>query len=124
MPKSCGNTKSGCAKRSETTTGILILESRPDDLLIWSVATAPDARRSGIGNELLAAAESRARELPKCVIRLYTGELLVDNIAWYQRRGYAIERLEALSDRRIVHMIENTRGRVKWQDALKERSHF
>ena len=47
---------------------------------------------SGIGNELLAAAESRARDLPECVIRLYTGELLVDNVAWYQRRGYAIER--------------------------------
>jgi ribosomal protein S18 acetylase RimI-like enzyme len=97
-------------EEGETTTGILILESRRDDLLIWSVATAPDARRSGIGNELIAAAESRARDLPKCVIRLYTGELLVDNIAWYQRRGFAIERLEALSDRRIVHMIKKLEG--------------
>jgi ribosomal protein S18 acetylase RimI-like enzyme len=94
----------------ETTTGILILESRPDDLLIWSIATAPEARRSGIGNELLAAAENRARELRKNIIRLYTGELLVDNVAWYQRRGFAIERLEALSDRRIVHMIKKLEG--------------
>jgi hypothetical protein len=34
----------------------------------------------------------------------------VDNIAWYQRRGFAIERLEALSDRRIVHMIKKLEG--------------
>ncbi|HEX3182641.1 MAG TPA: GNAT family N-acetyltransferase [Beijerinckiaceae bacterium] len=94
----------------ETTTGILILESRPDDLLIWSIATAPEARRSGIGNELLAAAENRARELRKNIIRLYTGELLVDNVAWYQRRGYAIERTEAMSDRRVVHMKKTLQG--------------
>jgi GNAT superfamily N-acetyltransferase len=86
--------------------GVLILEPRASDLLIWSVATAPDRRGAGLGNRLLAAADVRARELGKDVIRLYTGELLVDNVAWYQRRGYAIERTEAMSDRRIVHMMK------------------
>jgi N-acetylglutamate synthase-like GNAT family acetyltransferase len=90
--------------------GVLILEPRSDDLLIWSVATAPDARGTGLGNKLLAGADMRARELGKDVIRLYTGELLVDNVAWYQRRGYAIERTEALSDRTIVHMIKKIEG--------------
>jgi ribosomal protein S18 acetylase RimI-like enzyme len=84
--------------------GVLILEPRPEDLLIWSVATAPDARRVGLGNRLLAAAETRARELGKRMMRLYTGELLVNNVAWYQRHGYAIERTEAMNDRRVVHM--------------------
>jgi GNAT superfamily N-acetyltransferase len=90
--------------------GVLILEPRPDDLLIWSVATAPDARRTGIGNGLLVAAGARARALGKHVIRLYTGELLVDNIAWYQRRGFAIEHTEVMSDRRIVHMKKTLKG--------------
>jgi ribosomal protein S18 acetylase RimI-like enzyme len=90
--------------------GVLILEPGSDDLLIWSVATAPDARGTGLGNRLLVAAETRARELGKDLIRLYTGELLVDNVAWYQRRGYAIERTEALSDRRIVHMKKTIKG--------------
>jgi ribosomal protein S18 acetylase RimI-like enzyme len=90
--------------------GVLILETRAGDLLIWSVATAPDARGAGLGNRLLAAAEVRARELGKDVIRLYTGELLVDNVAWYRRRGYAIERTEAMSDRRVVHMIKTIEG--------------
>jgi N-acetylglutamate synthase-like GNAT family acetyltransferase len=90
--------------------GVLILELRPDDLLIWSVATAPDSRRGGLGNELLAAAEVRARELGKRVVRLYTGERLLDNVAWYQRRGYAIERTETLHDRRVVHMTKTIEG--------------
>jgi ribosomal protein S18 acetylase RimI-like enzyme len=90
--------------------GILILQSRADDLLIWSVATAPHARGSGLGNQLLAAAETRAQALGKPIIRLYTGELLVDNIAWYQRRGYMVERTEAMPDRRIVHMKKTLEG--------------
>jgi ribosomal protein S18 acetylase RimI-like enzyme len=90
--------------------GVLILQPRPDDLLIWSVATAPQARGGGIGNALLAFAETRARDLGKRVIRLYTGEPLVDNIAWYKRRGYVIERSEARSDRTIVHMIKTLAG--------------
>jgi GNAT superfamily N-acetyltransferase len=94
----------------DNVSGVLILEPRPDDLLIWSVATAPGARGGGLGNRLLVAAETRARELGKDLIRLYTGELLVDNVAWYQRRGYAIERTEALSDRRIVHMKKTIKG--------------
>jgi ribosomal protein S18 acetylase RimI-like enzyme len=90
--------------------GVLILEPRSDDLLIWSVATAPEARQAGLGNGLLAAAEVRARELGKSAMRLYTGELLVDNVAWYRRRGYAVERIEAMGDRRIVHMIKKLEG--------------
>jgi RimJ/RimL family protein N-acetyltransferase len=97
-------------ENGDALTGVLILEPRPDDLLIWSVATAPDARGSGLGNRLLAAAENRAHELGKRLIRLYTGELLVDNIGWYRRRGYAIERTEAMSDRRIVHMKKTIEG--------------
>ena len=95
---------------SDRLAGVLILEPRTDDLLIWSVATAPQARSRGIGNALLAFAETRARELGKRIIRLYTGEPLVDNIAWYKRRGYVIERTEARSDRRIVHMVKNLEG--------------
>jgi len=87
--------------------GVLILELRPDDMLLWSVATAPAMRGTGLGNRLLAASEARARELGRRCVRLYTGEQLVDNIAWYERHGYVRERIEQLDDRRIVHMAKH-----------------
>jgi ribosomal protein S18 acetylase RimI-like enzyme len=87
--------------------GALILEPRPADLLIWSVATAPAAQGRGLGNRLLAAAEARAKELNLSTMRLYTGQKLVSNVAWYQRHGYAIERIEERPDRTVVHMVKN-----------------
>ena len=94
------------ADEPEGLGGVLILQPRPEDLLIWSVATAPFARTRGVGNRMLAFAEMRARELEVTSIRLYTGEPLTANIAWYTRHGYAHECLEDMGDRRIVHLIK------------------
>jgi ribosomal protein S18 acetylase RimI-like enzyme len=86
--------------------GVLILEPRSDDLLIWSVATAPRAQGSGTGNAMLAFAEVRARALGQTCIRLYTGQPLTFNIAWYQRHGYAHESTEDMGDRVVVNLIK------------------
>ena len=86
--------------------GALILEPRPGDLLIWSIAANPAAQRSGIGNRLLAAAEERARQLGRKAIRLYTGQALTHNVAWYSRHGYRVEGVEQMPDRAIVHMVK------------------
>ncbi|MFI5412230.1 GNAT family N-acetyltransferase [Kaistia sp. UC242_56] len=86
--------------------GLLVLEKRPKDLLVWSVAVSPVAQGQGVGNRLLDFAETRARDLKRWKLRLYTGEKLVENIAWYQRHGYAIEGREVLEDRTIVHMLK------------------
>jgi ribosomal protein S18 acetylase RimI-like enzyme len=87
--------------------GVLILQARADHLLIWSVATAPAAQGSGVGNRLLAFAEAHARGLGLRCIRLYTGEPLTGNIAWYQRHGYVYEHTEQMPDRRLVHLIKH-----------------
>ncbi len=86
--------------------GVLILKPRDEDLLIWSIATAPRLHGQGVGRRLLAAAEERARALGLRVMRLYTGEKLTHNIVWYERHGYARERVEDLGDRRAVHMMK------------------
>ena len=94
------------AEREGTLHGVLILEPRAHDVLIWSVATAPQAQGQGVGNQMLAFAESRARELGLTCMRLYTGEPLTLNIAWYTRHGYAYERTEDMGDRRAVHLVK------------------
>jgi ribosomal protein S18 acetylase RimI-like enzyme len=86
--------------------GALILEVRAEDLLIWSLATDPGARGSGLGRSLLGFAETRAHAHGRRLVRLYTGEKLTANIAWYGRHGYALERIEELADRRAVHMVK------------------
>ena len=98
------------AESASRLEGILILAPRADDLLIWSIATAPGVQRTGLGNRLLAAAEQRADELGICTLRLYTGEPLAGNIAWYERHGYGRERVEDLGDRRVVHMVKHLHG--------------
>lgn len=86
----------------------LALEHHDDALLIWSVATRPDAEGRGYGGRLLDLAERRARETGARRITLYTGEKLPHNVAWYQRRGFSIDRVEDLGDRRAVHMSKPT----------------
>jgi ribosomal protein S18 acetylase RimI-like enzyme len=95
------------AERDGALDGVLILEPRPDDLLIWSVATAPQAQGRGIGNTMLAFTEMRARDLGRTCIRLYTGQPLTFNIAWYTRHGYVHESTEDMGDRVRVNLIKH-----------------
>lgn len=92
------------AEAAGAPAGALVLDPHPDHLMIWSVAVDPAHQGVGFGDELLAAAEARARDLDLSELRLYTGDKLVRNIDWYARRGYATARVEDLPDRRLVHM--------------------
>jgi ribosomal protein S18 acetylase RimI-like enzyme len=94
------------AEERDQLRGVLILEPRPDDMLIWSIAAAPDAQRQGIGQIMLDAAEVRADQLNRTTMRLYTGAVLEGLIRWYHRHGYQIECHEELPDRHITHMIK------------------
>jgi N-acetylglutamate synthase-like GNAT family acetyltransferase len=87
--------------------GALILQPRAGDMLLWSIAADPTAQGSGLGGALLRATDERARQLGLPVVRLYTGTLLRHLVEWYGRHGYAVERVEALSDRSITHMIKH-----------------
>lgn len=91
---------------AEGLAGALVLKINPDHVLIWSIAVAPAAQGRRLGSRLLALAEERARQLGLTTLRLHTGEKLRTNVEWYQRSGYAAERIEALPDRRLVHMIK------------------
>ena len=68
--------------------GLLILVAEPGALLIKNVAVAPTRQGEGIGRELMAHAEAEARARGLGSLRLYTHELMVENIAFYGRIGY------------------------------------
>ena len=88
----------------EALRGVLALEAEPRALLIWSIAASPKAQGAGLGGVMLDFAHGRARELSLPALRLYTGQKLQSNVDWYRRRGFAIDRIEALADRTVVHM--------------------
>ncbi|MBL8589007.1 MAG: GNAT family N-acetyltransferase [Methylobacteriaceae bacterium] len=92
------------AEEDGQALGALALEQDGDALLIWSVATHPQAQGRGLGNLMLDLAHRRAREAGARRISLYTGEKLTSNVEWYLRRGFSIDRVEDMGDRRAVHM--------------------
>ena len=69
--------------------GLVVLEEQPDGLLLENVAVKPAAQGKGRGRALIAFAEQEAQRRGFTKIRLYTHELMVENIALYQRLGFS-----------------------------------
>ena len=86
--------------------GMLVLLDRPDHLLIENVAVDPVHQRKGYGKVLLAFAEREARERSHDQIRLYTNELMTENIALYRSFGYREMHREEISGGRLVFMAK------------------
>lgn len=101
------------AEDGDSLAGVLILQPRHEDLLIWSIACDPARQGRGLGARLLAATETRAGQLGVPDIRLYTGQKLAANVAWYGRHGYRVEHLEPLADRTLVHMVKRLSKHVQ-----------
>lgn len=76
------------AERDGAMVGVLVLRSEPDHLLLDTIAVAPAAQRLGIGATMLDFAEGEARRRGHPEVRLYTNELMTENIAYYPRHGY------------------------------------
>ena len=76
------------AERGEIM-GLVVLEERPDGLLLDNIAVKPSAQGAGRGQALMAFAEQEAARRGFTEIRLYTNALMTENIAWYRRLGFA-----------------------------------
>ena len=68
--------------------GVIVLIPGGDHLLVENVAVAPNAQGRGLGRELMAFAERRAAELGMAELRLYTNQLMTENLALYPALGY------------------------------------
>lgn len=82
----------------------LALDVQADHVMIWSVAVAPVHQQRGLGRRLMAFAETRARELQRPELRLFTNARMAGNVALYRRLGYSETRRDELPDRVLVHM--------------------
>ncbi|CAB3833608.1 GNAT family N-acetyltransferase [Achromobacter animicus] len=70
--------------------GLIVLIPEPDDscMLLDNIAVSPTAQGKGHGRTLLQWAEDTAHRAGFSRIRLYTQEVMTENIAIYTRRGY------------------------------------
>ena len=73
----------------QSVEGLIVLVAEPECLLLDNVAVRPEAQGRGYGRLLLEFAERWARAAGLSCIRLYTHERMAENIALYERAGYA-----------------------------------
>jgi amino-acid N-acetyltransferase len=74
------------AREGERIVAAAAVERYGSAGLLRSVVVAPDRRGSGLGRDIVAAAEARARELGIRDLYLLTETA----IAWFPRLGYAV----------------------------------
>jgi ribosomal protein S18 acetylase RimI-like enzyme len=68
--------------------GILVLEETPEGFLLDNIAILPEGQGKGYGRALIEFAEAEARRRAFAEIRLYTHEMMTENIALYTRIGF------------------------------------
>lgn len=84
--------------------GVLVLMIATDHMLVYNVAVSPAYQKRGLGRQLLAWAEQEARQAGYTRLRLYTNELMVENIGLYRRLGYVEIAREPYLGSTLVHM--------------------
>jgi GNAT superfamily N-acetyltransferase len=68
--------------------GYLVLRAQSDHVLLDNVAVSRDWQGRGVGRQLLAFVEDRARNCGRGEIRLFTHETMTENIEFYGHHGY------------------------------------
>lgn len=72
----------------DPVVGVIVLIGQDDGLLVENVAVSPAAQGTGIGRRLMEFAEQQAMALGLRRLRLYTNEVMIENLAIYARLGY------------------------------------
>jgi GNAT superfamily N-acetyltransferase len=68
--------------------GLIVLVPEPDHLLLDNIAVDPARHGQGIGRALLDFADAEARRRGYAELRLYTHQMMTENIALYSRIGW------------------------------------
>lgn len=99
------------AWRDGELVGMITVVVESDGVLVQNVAVAPQTQGTGLGSRLLAHAEQIARDAGKPKLRLYTNEAMVENVAFYRRRGFSeVRRAEEHGYRRVFFVKDLATG--------------
>ncbi|MBN9315796.1 MAG: GNAT family N-acetyltransferase [Devosia sp.] len=90
----------------ERLVGLIEMVLRDDHLWIENVAVSPSAQGRGIGRQLLARAEDRARRAGRTETRLLTNGAFAANISLYERVGYVVTHTEPYLGGVTVYMTK------------------
>jgi ribosomal protein S18 acetylase RimI-like enzyme len=102
----------------DVLVGLIEIIDEKNRLLIENVAVSPNFQRQGLGSKLMAHAEEVAASLGCERVWLYTNQRFTENITFYLRLGYCIEREEDIGEGTIkVDMSKTLRleHRKTWQ---------
>lgn len=88
----------------QSIQGLLVLVPEEHCLLLDNVAVAPQAQGRGLGRIMLEFSERVAIDCNYSSIRLYTHELMVENIQTYLRYGYVETHRADVNGLRRVYM--------------------
>ncbi|HTA76625.1 MAG TPA: GNAT family N-acetyltransferase [bacterium] len=75
---------------------------------IEKLITQPDEQQRGIGSALLKTAEEELKGITQ--FRLFTGQLSIKNLAFYEKRGYREFNREVISDNLTLVWMRKTKG--------------
>jgi N-acetylglutamate synthase-like GNAT family acetyltransferase len=71
--------------------GVVVMMPHEGSMFVESVAVAPCCQGQGLGTLLMAFVERQARAQHLGQIRLYTNEVMTENLRYYQQRGFEEE---------------------------------
>jgi ribosomal protein S18 acetylase RimI-like enzyme len=75
----------------EGVRGVLVMMPQDGGMFVENVAIDPLFQGPGLGRALMAFAEQQARKAQLGEIRLYTNEVMTENLLFYQQLGFEEE---------------------------------
>lgn len=92
------------ATQHEDTVAALLLDVTDEGFLVDVIAVLPQHQGTGAGRALLELSEREAMRQGHASIYLFTNEKMTENLALYQRIGYAEYKRETLEGRTRVYL--------------------
>lgn len=76
------------AERNGSVEGLIVVWAEADHVYIDNIATVESSRGTGVGQALLAWSEQHTRAIGHSEMRLYTNIAMIENLGYYERRGF------------------------------------